>query len=391
MKLQITLQDIADRAGVSRTTVSLALRNHPGIPLATSKRIQSIAEDLGYRPNPLISTLMSYHRAANSDRPKHLTLALLINFSRGDAWQEYFSPEFIAGARQRAEQLGYCLEEFWLEDLKMDGPRLSQVLYHRSVPGIMLAPQAKDADPIEMDWEKFSAVAIGPSDVGPELHRVTSDYYQAMLSAMEHLRRLQYRRFGLALTSNRAACRVHQQWGAAFLWEQMQQKPQDRVPLLIAEGREWDEDRFGAWFREHQPEVVLGHDPQIITWLQRLGQRVPHDAGFVHLRNPDQSGRFAGPHYNPQAIGALAVDSLVAQIQQNDRGVPRLPRVVQLRMSWVEGRTIQWRPDTLSFDPPMERAWLADTAWIEPESEQAPERLRGLGATASGNLVAQRV
>ena len=388
MKLQITLQDIADRAGVSRTTVSLALRHHPGIPLGTSKRIQTIADDLGYRPNPLISTLMSYHRAANSDRPKHLTLALLLQCSRCEAWQDYVSPEFIAGARRRAEQLGYGLEEFWLEDLNMEGTRLSQVLYHRAVPGIILAPLGKGAEPIEMDWEKFSAVAIGPSDVGPELHGITSDYYQAMLLAIDQLRGLQYRRFGLALQSDRAA-RAHQQWGAAFLWEQMREQPRERVPLLIANARDWDEDQFDAWFRKHTPEAVLGDDPQIITWLQRLGQRVPRDVGFAHLRNPDQSGRFAGPYYHPQAMGALAVDSLVAQIQQNDRGVPQFPRVVQLRASWAEGKPLQWRPDTSSFAPPSDREWLAGTTWNGPEPDRTPECVRGL--SAAGRLVAQRV
>jgi LacI family transcriptional regulator len=390
MKLQITLQDIADRAGVSRTTVSLALRNHPGLPPVTLKRIQGIADDLGYRPNPLISTLMSYNRAAKSDRPKHLTLALLLKFSRCGAWQDYLSPEFIAGARHRAEQLGYCLEEFWLGDLKMDGSRLSQVLYHRSVPGIILAPLPRGADSLEMDWERFSAVAVGYSDIGPDLHRVTSDYYQAMLLAVEHLRRAQYRRLGLALKGNGDA-RVQHQWGAAFLWEQMRENPRDRVPLLLAQGGEWDEDRFGAWFLEHTPEAVLGQDPQILTWLERLGQRVPRDVGFVHLRNPDPSGEFAGPYYNPRAIGALAVDSLVAQIQQNDRGVPQLPRIVQLGASWIEGRTIQWRPNTVPFDPTLAREWLADTGWSEPEAESAPDRLCGLSNATAGSFAAQRV
>ena len=41
------MQDVADRAGVSRAAVSLALRNHPSLPVATRERIQALAEGSG--------------------------------------------------------------------------------------------------------------------------------------------------------------------------------------------------------------------------------------------------------------------------------------------------------------------------------------------------------
>ena len=53
-----TLEDVALKAGVHRTTVSLALREHPRIPAATRMRIKAIAAKLGYRINPLVSALL---------------------------------------------------------------------------------------------------------------------------------------------------------------------------------------------------------------------------------------------------------------------------------------------------------------------------------------------
>jgi LacI family transcriptional regulator len=339
MGIQITLQNVADRAGVSRTTVSMALRNHPGLPCATRQRIQGIAEELGYRPNPLVSSLMSYHRAARSDRPKHLVLALILKFSRGDPWWEYLPPDLISGARGRAEQLGYRLEEFWLDDLKMDGRRLTQVLCQRAVPGILVAPLPAGASPIEIDWNAFSVVGIGYSDVGPQLHRVTSDYYEAMFLGLAELRQKGYRRFGLALEVSQDD-RVHHQWGAAFVWDQTQRPAGQRVPLLILEGSQWSERRFVAWFRQHRPEVVLGCDPRVVTWLRRAGCHVPADVGFAHLWTPDLSGEFAGLYYNPPAVGASSVDLLVALIQGNERGLPSSPTTKQLEASWVAGKTL---------------------------------------------------
>lgn len=63
----LTMQDVATAAGVDRTTVSLALRNHPRISLATRKRVQQVADELGYRTHPLVSALMTYR--ANRENP----------------------------------------------------------------------------------------------------------------------------------------------------------------------------------------------------------------------------------------------------------------------------------------------------------------------------------
>lgn len=62
MSGHITMADVARAAGVHQTTVSLALRSHPRIPENTRKRIQQVAEEMGYRPNPLVSALIAQRR-----------------------------------------------------------------------------------------------------------------------------------------------------------------------------------------------------------------------------------------------------------------------------------------------------------------------------------------
>src|SRR5213592_4846872 len=46
-----SVETVAERAGVSVSTVSRALRNVPGISVETRKRVQSIASELGYVPS----------------------------------------------------------------------------------------------------------------------------------------------------------------------------------------------------------------------------------------------------------------------------------------------------------------------------------------------------
>src|SRR5215212_6454301 len=48
-----TMKDVAIAAGFAPATVSLALRNHHSLPVATRERIWTIARRIGYRPNPL--------------------------------------------------------------------------------------------------------------------------------------------------------------------------------------------------------------------------------------------------------------------------------------------------------------------------------------------------
>lgn len=53
----ITLADIAGRLGVSRVTVSKALRGHPDISDGMSERIRRVASQLGYSPNRMARNL----------------------------------------------------------------------------------------------------------------------------------------------------------------------------------------------------------------------------------------------------------------------------------------------------------------------------------------------
>jgi DNA-binding LacI/PurR family transcriptional regulator len=47
----ITIKELAVRAGVSHSTVSRALNNHPAIARETAERIQQLARELDYVPN----------------------------------------------------------------------------------------------------------------------------------------------------------------------------------------------------------------------------------------------------------------------------------------------------------------------------------------------------
>jgi len=336
----IRLQDIALKAGVSRATVSLALRNHPSVSRPVREKIQRLAGQLGYRPNPLVSALMAFHRAAKPVVAASLPLALVIEATHQDPMALYLSPDLIAGATAAAQRHGYRLEQFWREE--MTDKRLSQVLFARGILGLIIAPLPVPAGELNLDWSKFSAVAIGETLVRPDLHRVTTNRFRAMRLAIERLRQMGYRRVGLAMRAGWDD-RVINQWSAAFLWEQQHDLASQGVPLFIVNDADWTERQFAAWFNQNQPEVILGCEEAIVCWLEKLGRKVPDAIGFAHLWSEYSGGRFAGLNHHPAAHGAAAVDLLVAMIHRNERGVPEMPQVVQLKASWADGPSLRCR------------------------------------------------
>ena len=62
MSDRVTMARIAAEAGVSKNTVSLALRGDRQVTEATRTRIEEIANRLGYQRNPLMSHLMAVLR-----------------------------------------------------------------------------------------------------------------------------------------------------------------------------------------------------------------------------------------------------------------------------------------------------------------------------------------
>ena len=335
----VTLQDIADRAGVSRSTVSLALRNDPRLRESTRQRIKTLAEEMGYQPNPMVSALMSFHRASRPP-PALSVLAFLTSFPTPDQWKDW--PIFRAyyeGARERARRHGYRLENFWLKDPGMTGARMSDVLYARNVSGLLIAPLPVDRGHLRMKWDRFASVCFGYTVVAPSLHKVEAHLFRSMGLALHHARRLGYRRVGLALPSYDNV-RVEQEWVGGFLAGRDIFARKDHVPLFVMPEARWTPERFARWFERSRPDVVFSIQTEVINWLAGMGLKVPEDVGFVNLNCPHAGGPDSGIYQNGESVGAAAVDMLVGLLQINELGLPALPRTHLVEGSWVNGKTL---------------------------------------------------
>jgi LacI family transcriptional regulator len=64
MKSSVTIKDIARQLGISASTVSRALKNHPDISEQTKRKVQELAREHNYRPNPVALSLK--HKRSNT-------------------------------------------------------------------------------------------------------------------------------------------------------------------------------------------------------------------------------------------------------------------------------------------------------------------------------------
>lgn len=338
----VTLQDVADRAGVHRTTVSLALRDYPRIPLKTRQRVQALAKKLGYRANPLVTALMRSRRTGKS--VKHAVLAYVTNHQTRYGWRppELVQPDFFPGAVARAKELGFKLEHFWMAEPGMTAARFSTILSTRGIHGILVGRLPVNRHQLDFAWEGFSCVALGLTLESPRLHHVAENHFFTTRHSVQQCLDRGYRRIGFAFTTPNDYPRVGDRWLGGFLCQQTRVAPRDRIPPY--EDDPHDRQKFLAWFRRWQPDAILLSRAQPArAWLESAGIRVPQDVGLVELRNEHPEEGHAGVYYDPAKIGSLGVEMLVGLAHRGETGVPADPHEILLAGEWVEGTTLPRR------------------------------------------------
>lgn len=328
----VTMRDVARVAGVARSTVSLALRHDRSIPPATRSRIFAAAQQLGYRTNPLVAALMTaLHARRTTDR--HTVLAYVTSDPEFAPWRTYqMFIEIHEGARARAVDLGYRLEEFALRAPGMTPQRYVQMLRARDILGLLIAPLPHSQRVIDLDLSGFAVVGIDMSVASPAIERVSNDHFQSALLAVENCRRLGYRRIGYII-SRELSVRLENRWLAALQLALGGSPPRDRVKPLLPPRTEDIPGAIPGWYAAERPDVV------IMSELNPHGHyALPGRVGLVSLSLEEPSlGRVAGIFQDNRSMGRVAIDRLVARLERGEFGPDDRGRINMLAGRWVDG------------------------------------------------------
>lgn len=328
-----TLKDIAEAGGVSIATVSYALRNHPRIPLATRMRIQALARELGYQRNPGISAVMSFIGRGRPVRFEEKLALIWPQGSRADQKQVAFFRHVHAGVTKRAADLGYGLEQFWMEEDRLSGARLSTILTTRGIRGLVFAP-AVSSQSLQpgLDWSQFSTVIMGYARWTPDMHRAMHNHYFAVRHCLEHVVNQGSRAPAIVLS---AAVNERTDFAqeAAFLTHHPEP---DRARRMIFFHDGSNLDALPDWLRRQRPDAVIFGLNTFYHHCLRQAPRCLTGRNLVTLEWEEEERRLPGIHQRHDLVGMAAVEMLATQLQLNQSGPPERPRTLSFNSDWRE-------------------------------------------------------
>lgn len=128
----VTLKQIADKLGLSITTVSKALKGYPDVSKKTKQLVMNLSKDLNYVPNSFAVNLRTQHSK---------TIGVII-----PATVHHFFSKVIEGILTEAEKQGYLVilmqsnEDYNLEKKQVD------LLLSKGVDGILISLSNKTYD-----------------------------------------------------------------------------------------------------------------------------------------------------------------------------------------------------------------------------------------------------
>ncbi len=339
--------DIARKAEVSRSTVSLALIRHPRIPKETQDRIFALAEEMGYERDPALSVLSDYRRKVTR-KDYRGTLALVSTVpvlepkrdDSGAAKNKFYLGGF-APLQAEARSLGYAVEFFNLGSTRREQERMSTVMHRRGIKGLLVAARPEPIEDLAVNWNLFSAVQVSGAVRRGPLNRVQPDHFDEVMQTLSELERRGYERQVLVIFGNPLDPVLERYLGA---YAQGIRHFANAFPAQFFRTGE----EAAEWCQKHQPDVVIGKQSHfLLKCLQESGVQIPEQVGYcdLHIATPTHAGAIgvSGFRQSGDEVAIQAVRLLDSMLTQNECGLPKHPLTLEVGGEWVEGATLRAR------------------------------------------------
>lgn len=176
----VTIKDVAKAAGVSPSTVSRVVSNHPRISKATSIKVKKFMDEMGYHPNAMAKSLVSKTTQ---------TLAIMLPRPAEELFQDFFFGELLRGILTHSTRAGYDMLLTAATNDHDETETISRLVFGRRVDGVILL-SARVNDPLigYLNEQNFPSVLIGRSDEShSNILSVNNNNIQASYDATQHL------------------------------------------------------------------------------------------------------------------------------------------------------------------------------------------------------------
>lgn len=334
--MTVTIKDVARAAGVSPSTVSRVISNHPRISKATAEKVRRIMDELGYHPNLAAKSLVS---------KTTYTLGVFLPRPAEELFLNLFFAEFIRGIVTRASKSGYDILMTSCPSEQDEISALNRLMSGKRVDGIILLTSRRN-DPVVqyLNEQQFPFILIGRSEEYPDVLSVDNDNVQASYDATMHLIKRGHTRIGfisgpphLILSHDRkkgyeqamreAGLEIREDW---IIEEEFLQESGYRAMSILMS------------LSERPSALVVVDDIVafgILRGLHELGYQVPQDMSLISFNNTALTELSSPPissvDISIYQLGYLASQNLIHTIQGSYTGEPRtiVPHRLILRES----------------------------------------------------------
>jgi DNA-binding LacI/PurR family transcriptional regulator len=176
---RVTMQQVADRAGVSRTTVSFVLNNTPNVSISpeTRARIWQAAAELNYARD------FAAHSLATG---RSHTIAFVLRQKPDELLVNAFLGGILSGVSHAIHQDNYHLL-FYAIGHDIPAGAYTELIRSQRVDGLLISgPVINDLELAELYEDGVPIVIQGTPDI-PELYSVDVDNAASARTAVEHL------------------------------------------------------------------------------------------------------------------------------------------------------------------------------------------------------------
>ncbi|RLD35527.1 MAG: LacI family transcriptional regulator [Bacteroidetes bacterium] len=176
MKHQVTIKDIARKLGVSTSTVSRALKDHPDISVKTREAVKELANILGYKPNMI---------ALNLKHSRTNTIGVLV-----PEVEHYFFSSVLNGVEEVAYKNNFSVMVFQSNESSLREVLIAQNFLTNRVDGVLasFSKNTHDFSHFKQIIENEIPLVFFDRERG-ELHAdsVIVDDYSGAYHAVSHL------------------------------------------------------------------------------------------------------------------------------------------------------------------------------------------------------------
>jgi LacI family transcriptional regulator len=319
--------------------VSYALRGHPSISSATTKKVQAAARQLGWTRDATLHLQMAIVRTtlARTDLPN---LAVLLDRTPEKLASLGTIRRHLEGVTARAEELGFAINLFNLADQRMKPRRLAAVMQARGIRGLILIDPELSLPRTYLSLAAdFVTVSIGVDPDHRAVDVAISDYLSIGRRGVRELTRLGFKRPGMVLPRGTEQL-LHYGFTGGFHAGIATLPRSDQLPICYCTQDlvYLPESVFGeihTWLDQHKPDVLLGIDTLGLSKAVAASRlsAVPIYSLDWH---PGEDA-VGGIDQRPAAIGRAGVNLVVGQLDRGGRDVSAPKLTVLVEESWVPG------------------------------------------------------